>query len=193
MPTTTEKVQSLITTLLAGREAHPSLELVDYLNAIPRLDSLASVPSGTPVLIRGDVDARRHPSPLDGRHTQVRYRARLEANYLRPHRPRAREVAQQSRRPLERNPRPTCRTHHRLVRPNLSNSSPTGSTPRPHAQNPSPGNAKYACSTIALAMSAKKAPTIGISRNASGAGPWRRVRVCITDIATAVVASPAAT
>jgi phosphoglycerate kinase len=58
MPTTTEKVQALITTLLAGREANPALELVDYLNAIPRLDSLASVPSGTPVLIRGDVDAK---------------------------------------------------------------------------------------------------------------------------------------
>jgi phosphoglycerate kinase len=58
MPTTTEKVQSLITTLLAGREANPLLELVDYLNAIPRLDSLAGVPNGTPVLIRGDVDAK---------------------------------------------------------------------------------------------------------------------------------------
>ena len=58
MPTTTEKVQALITNLLAGREANPSLELVDYLNAIPRLDSLADVPSGTPVLIRGDVDAK---------------------------------------------------------------------------------------------------------------------------------------
>ncbi|MBL9164187.1 MAG: phosphoglycerate kinase [Planctomycetaceae bacterium] len=58
MPTTTEKVQSLITALLAGREANPSLELVDYLDVIPRLESLADVPSGTPVLIRGDVDAK---------------------------------------------------------------------------------------------------------------------------------------
>ena len=64
---------------------------------------------------------------------------------------------------------------------------------RPHGQNPRPGSAKYACSTSALAMSAKNAPTIGISRNARGAGPCRCVRVCITDIATAVVARPAAT
>ena len=42
-------------------------------------------------------------------------------------------------------------------------------------------------------MSAKNAPTIGTSRNASGEGPWRSVMVYITDIATAVVASPAAT
>jgi isochorismate synthase EntC len=41
------------------------------------------------------------------------------------------------------------------------------------AQNPSPGSAKNACSTSALAMSAKNAPTIGMSRNARGAGPCR--------------------
>jgi len=32
--------------------------LKNYLNSIPRLESLADVPSGTPVLIRGDVDAK---------------------------------------------------------------------------------------------------------------------------------------
>lgn len=45
-------------TLLAGREAAPDMELIDYLNAVPRLETLADVPSGTPVLIRGDVDAK---------------------------------------------------------------------------------------------------------------------------------------
>jgi 3-phosphoglycerate kinase len=34
------------------------LELADYLAAIPRLDSLADLPSGTAVLIRGDVDCK---------------------------------------------------------------------------------------------------------------------------------------
>jgi phosphoglycerate kinase len=58
MPTTKDQIEKHIATLLAGRDANPSLELVDYLNDIPRLDSLADVPSGTPVLIRGDVDAK---------------------------------------------------------------------------------------------------------------------------------------
>ncbi len=44
--------------MLAGRAAAPELELVDYLEAVPRLDSLADVPSGTAVAIRGDVDAK---------------------------------------------------------------------------------------------------------------------------------------
>ena len=33
-------------------------DLKGYLNAIPRLESLADIPTGTPVLIRGDVDAK---------------------------------------------------------------------------------------------------------------------------------------
>ncbi len=45
-------------TLLAGRQAAPQLELADYLNAVPRLESLADVPEGTPVVVRGDVDAK---------------------------------------------------------------------------------------------------------------------------------------
>jgi len=44
--------------LVAGREAAPELELVDYLAEVPRLESLDDVPSGTPVAIRGDVDAK---------------------------------------------------------------------------------------------------------------------------------------
>lgn len=34
------------------------LSLADYLNDIPRLDSLTDVPSGTPVLVRGDLDCK---------------------------------------------------------------------------------------------------------------------------------------
>ncbi len=44
--------------MLAGRAAAPELELVDYLDAVPRLDSLADLPAGTAVAIRGDVDAK---------------------------------------------------------------------------------------------------------------------------------------
>jgi phosphoglycerate kinase len=58
MSATNESIQKLIETLLAGRAAAPNLELVDYLKAIPRLDSLADLPKGTAVLIRGDVDAK---------------------------------------------------------------------------------------------------------------------------------------
>src|SRR5438309_9235965 len=36
----------------------PKLPVEKYLEAIPRLESLADLPSGTAVLIRGDVDAK---------------------------------------------------------------------------------------------------------------------------------------
>ena len=49
-----QQMASWCETLLAGRAAAPELELVDYLEAVPRLDSLADVPSGTPVAVRGD-------------------------------------------------------------------------------------------------------------------------------------------
>ncbi len=52
------ELQTWCDTILRGREAAPELTLNDYLTAVPRLDSLADVPSGTPVLVRGDVDAK---------------------------------------------------------------------------------------------------------------------------------------
>ena len=58
MALTSDRMTDWCQTLLAGRAAAPDLELVDYLNAVPRLDTLGDVPSGTPVLIRGDVDAK---------------------------------------------------------------------------------------------------------------------------------------
>jgi 3-phosphoglycerate kinase len=66
MPTTEEKTQEFIKTLLLGRAAAPKLELVDYLEAIPRLDALADVPADTPVLVRGDVDAKPGAQIGDG-------------------------------------------------------------------------------------------------------------------------------
>src|SRR5262245_4468477 len=47
--------------LLKGLDRRENLRLADYLKAIPRLKSLADVPSGTPVLIRGDVDCKPGP------------------------------------------------------------------------------------------------------------------------------------
>jgi phosphoglycerate kinase len=44
-------------TLLGANPSAPQMTLEQYLAAIPRLQSLADVPRGTPVLIRGDVDA----------------------------------------------------------------------------------------------------------------------------------------
>ena len=67
--------------MLAGREAAPDLELVDYLEAVPRLDSLADVPSGTAVAIRGDVDAKPGANIGEG---DIRLRSMVETlNYGR--------------------------------------------------------------------------------------------------------------
>jgi len=47
--------------VLKGFDKRENLTLEQYLGAIPRLDSLAGVASGTPVLVRGDVDAKPGP------------------------------------------------------------------------------------------------------------------------------------
>jgi len=44
----------------------PRLPLEDYLKAIPRFDALRDIPSGTPVLVRGDLDAKPGPNIGDG-------------------------------------------------------------------------------------------------------------------------------
>ena len=53
-------------TLLAGRKAAPDLTLADYIRAIPGLAAIQDVPSGTPVLVRGDVDAKPGDKIGDG-------------------------------------------------------------------------------------------------------------------------------
>jgi phosphoglycerate kinase len=75
MPTTPAKMELHITALLAGRSAAPNLELVDYLAAIPRLDALSDVPSGAPVLVRGDVDAKPGKTVGEG---DIRLRSMVE-------------------------------------------------------------------------------------------------------------------
>jgi len=44
----------------------PHLSLKEYLDSIPRLDSFQDLKSGTPVLIRGDVDAKPGPNVGEG-------------------------------------------------------------------------------------------------------------------------------
>jgi phosphoglycerate kinase len=57
MSVSEQKMLAFCRTLL-GAEPAPHKTLNDYLKSIPRLDSLADVPSGTVVLVRGDLDAK---------------------------------------------------------------------------------------------------------------------------------------
>ncbi|NLF07410.1 MAG: hypothetical protein GX594_05445, partial [Pirellulaceae bacterium] len=52
--------------LLDGDGEKPHLTLEHYMDAIPRLDCLGHLPPGTPVLIRGDVDAKPGPAVGEG-------------------------------------------------------------------------------------------------------------------------------
>jgi phosphoglycerate kinase len=66
MAVSVSDIQAWCETLLAGRAAAPKMTLADYLDAIPGLGSLEDLPSGTPVLVRGDVDAKPGPNIGDG-------------------------------------------------------------------------------------------------------------------------------
>lgn len=55
---TTEKTTQLLRQLLGLEPATTKKPLAEYLAAIPHLDSLADLPSGTAILIRGDVDEK---------------------------------------------------------------------------------------------------------------------------------------
>jgi phosphoglycerate kinase len=60
MSATADRVLNLCRQL-KGFDPRENLSLADYVNSIPKLDSLNNVPSGTPVLIRGDVDCKPGP------------------------------------------------------------------------------------------------------------------------------------
>ena len=66
MPITNEAMANWCRLLLGADPSQPKMSLVDYVKAVPRLDTLADVPSGTPVLIRGDVDAKPGEKIGDG-------------------------------------------------------------------------------------------------------------------------------
>jgi phosphoglycerate kinase len=75
MSLTPDRMEQVVKAVLVGRAATPELELADYLAAIPRLDALSDVPAGTPVLVRGDVDAKPGPNVGDG---DIRLRSMVE-------------------------------------------------------------------------------------------------------------------
>jgi phosphoglycerate kinase len=66
MSATTPEMLAWCQELLNVGGRRPRQTLTEYLQAIPRLSSLASLPSGTPVLVRGDVDAKPGPNVGDG-------------------------------------------------------------------------------------------------------------------------------
>jgi phosphoglycerate kinase len=75
MSITPEKVAKLCRELLAPGSTAPRKSLEEYLAAIPRLDSLADLPSGTAVLVRGDVDAKPGATIGEG---DIRLRSMVE-------------------------------------------------------------------------------------------------------------------
>ncbi|MBX3413879.1 MAG: phosphoglycerate kinase [Pirellulales bacterium] len=70
-----QKIEKWCLNLLGANPALPSRTLAEYLAAIPRLDDLADVPSGTPVLVRGDVDCKPGAKIGEG---DVRLRSMVE-------------------------------------------------------------------------------------------------------------------
>lgn len=66
---------SLLRQLLGLEPEQTKKPLADYLAAVPRLESLADVPSGTTVLVRGDVDEKPGPEVGKG---DVRLRSMVE-------------------------------------------------------------------------------------------------------------------
>jgi phosphoglycerate kinase len=58
MPLTTDAMLAWLRKVLGADPSVPKLPMEKYLAAIPRMECLAKLPSGTPVLIRGDVDAK---------------------------------------------------------------------------------------------------------------------------------------
>jgi phosphoglycerate kinase len=58
MKVTTEDMLRWCRVLLGDEKDAPKLTLEQYLAVIPRLESLSNVPSGTVVLVRGDLDAK---------------------------------------------------------------------------------------------------------------------------------------
>src|SRR5260221_14410677 len=65
MPVSSDRVLQL-GKVLKGFDPREEFSLADYLKAIPRLESLSDIPSGTTVLVRGDVDDKPGPTLGDG-------------------------------------------------------------------------------------------------------------------------------
>jgi phosphoglycerate kinase len=66
MPVTEEQMRAACEEVLAGRGAHPGLTLADYIRDIPSLAAIEELPSGSPVLVRGDLDCKLGDAIGDG-------------------------------------------------------------------------------------------------------------------------------
>ena len=75
MAATAESMLAWCQTLLDVDGRRPERSLSDYLQSIPRLSSLSDLPAGTPVLIRGDTDAKPGPKVGEG---DIRLRSMIE-------------------------------------------------------------------------------------------------------------------
>ncbi|MEN6493208.1 MAG: phosphoglycerate kinase [Thermoguttaceae bacterium] len=58
MSVTQQAMEQWLLAILGADPNTPTLQLTEYLAKIPKLESLADLPSGTPVLVRGDTDAK---------------------------------------------------------------------------------------------------------------------------------------
>ena len=58
MAVTNEAMQQWLGRLLGSAPDAPKMALSEFLKGIGKLDSLADVPRGTPVLVRGDLDCK---------------------------------------------------------------------------------------------------------------------------------------
>jgi phosphoglycerate kinase len=75
MKVTAQSMLEWCRVLLNVDDRRPRRTLEEYLESIPRLDSLAELKSGTPVLVRGDVDAKPGENVGDG---DIRLRSMTE-------------------------------------------------------------------------------------------------------------------
>jgi len=66
MKVTTEAMAAWCRKILGADPGTPKLPLENYLESIPRMQCLGGLPSGTPVLVRGDVDAKPGPNVGEG-------------------------------------------------------------------------------------------------------------------------------
>ncbi len=66
MAQTTESMELWLRRLLGVASDAPKLSLREFLDGIPQLHTLADVPRGTVVLVRGDVDAKPGPTVGEG-------------------------------------------------------------------------------------------------------------------------------
>jgi phosphoglycerate kinase len=66
MPITTEAMAAWCRKILGADPNAPKLTLEQYMAGIPRMECLGNLPSGTPVLVRGDTDAKPGAKVGDG-------------------------------------------------------------------------------------------------------------------------------